>query len=82
MPAPSAWDEHVRVCGIPSRHPGSHPGLPRGGCLAQDAICHETGIVRCRGERFQIGLARQPGVERLEAFRGPEQHQERDNRAH
>src|ERR1039457_6258599 len=22
MPAPSAWDELVRVCGIPSRHPG------------------------------------------------------------
>ncbi len=42
-------------------------------CLAQTVPCHGTVGVYGKGERLQISLPRQPGVERFEASRGLEQ---------
>ena len=60
MPAPSVWDERVRVCGIPSRLPGSPPGLPSGvlECGAGYVSgTRATGV--CRSHSFLL-LARTP----------------------
>src|SRR5260370_8490845 len=55
MPAPSVWDERVRVCGIPSRHPGSsawtaqwRPGMRARALLASVLPGRLDGRVRDR----------------------------------